>query len=652
MDVKEESLMGTKRAQVSMFILLGLLLLLVVGITVYLNQTMFAYPGLSAEMRPVVQYLETCVEETTLQGALLASMQGGYLDIPQELSYNPDAHTDLGVTVPHWYVDGKNTGPALGLVEEQLSQFIQDRVMGCVDSFKSLEGPFSFRDFSVPQVNVRIHDTKILVDFALPVKVFYADTEQTLPKLNVKIDHDLGKKHRLATIIMYTENKEQFLELLTDEVIASSDYLPYDGMEFTCTPRIWLPMQIQQHVSTILEHNLPRMYFTATDHTVPTDPYYKKIYKVDLGNENFREISVKPFFPRQTVSVDAHPKKNGKITNLKLVADTFALPCVKVYHHKYDVEYSVVFELQSENGNPFYFSTPVMVKRNEPNRKGEVEPWPSEILTVQSKAFCERDQKVSVYTTESDGTIVSTPSTAANWEHAMQIYAVDDLTGQLLSGAKVSYLCGTFACEVGETTYGGMGIPSITDEFPTCLNGKVLVEKEGYLPAKEIQTVDEDTAGAIINVPLTRLLPYDYAVNVFVNHNDVITERLMEDGEVAVITVTNEEFEYDKTVVFPPSAIEGGEELGADNPFAQFELIGAEVTYVVDVKMMKNEEYKGSYEYNWTPVFGDVMSANYVEFPVMVKDTALPPILPEDFQELFAYAQEASKNYSPVLRMR
>ena len=184
---KTVGLCGTRQAQVSLFIIVGLVLLVIIGVSIYLTQSLFMYPGLSAELRPVAQYLETCVEEVTVQGALLAGMQGGYIDIPQELRYNPDAHVEMGVTLPYWYVDGKSTAPSLGVVEEQLATFVKDHVLECVNEFEALEGPFAFEPLPEPQVSIDVQDTKILVDFNMPVKVRYGNTEQTLPTLDVKV---------------------------------------------------------------------------------------------------------------------------------------------------------------------------------------------------------------------------------------------------------------------------------------------------------------------------------------------------------------------------------------------------------------------------------------------------------------------------------
>lgn len=664
-----------KQGQITVFIIMGLVLLLGVGVFIYFNQMFFAFPGVSQEIKPVATYIEQCVNDVTVQATLLAGMQGGYVTLPDELAFNPEAYVDIGVKVPLWYYQGESKVPTQKEVEDQLVTYLKENVKNCINNFDALKPQFAFGNLPDADVKVKITDTKVLVTYHLPVNVQSGNSEQVLPELTIPVATDFGKKLRLAMMIIYTEEKDNFLELLTNEIIASSDYLPYDGMEFTCQPRIWHDWDINEHLKRILTHNLPKIYFTTTNQQTPKDPYYKNIYAIEIGKELFKEIKVTTMLPPQRIAAEVHPKKNGKVTSLKLVADTFSLPCVKVYHHKYDTTYNVLFEVSSENGEPFYFATPVIVKRNEPNRKNEVEPWPTEVLAQESKVFCEQETETTEYTTGKEGTLVGKPTTSANWQHELQVNAIDALSQQSVSDATVSYLCGRAVCEVGTTAYSGLGIPFLRSAFPTCLNGQVVVEKEGYLKAKELQTVDTSTSGSIVNVQLIRLLPYTYSLSVVEDHNGIIAERELEEGEYATITLTNEEHDYEKTIVYPPSILvtatdegvsSGGNEGNpgdgsgyfeqenkeASNPFLKLELIGADTTYNVDITIIKNEQYRGGYHGNWTQGLNSVLNSNHVAFVGLVKDTALPPVLPEEFKEIMDYAEQNSNKYKPQLATR
>ena len=94
------------------------------------------------------------------------------------------------------------------------------------------------------------------------------------------------------------------------------------------------------------------------------------------------------------------------------------------------------------------------------------------------------------------------------------------------------------------------------------------------------------------------------------------------------------------------------EETSEESTFNQLELLGTDTVYQVDVKILKGSRYTGGYEYNWTPSQEDVLNNNFVEFVGIVKDTALPPVLPEEFQEIMNYALDNSHKYGPRLSVK
>ena len=168
-----------KKAQVTIFIVIGLLLLIAVGISLYFSQIFFTFPGVAQEIKPVATYITQCVEEVTLQGITLAGLQGGYLEIPQELAYDPEGHVDIGLKVPHWYHNEENTGPSLNLIEEQLTTYIKKDLNKCFDDFNALKPQFRFDELPEMRVTTKISDNKIIIKLNFPIKVYSGDTEQT-----------------------------------------------------------------------------------------------------------------------------------------------------------------------------------------------------------------------------------------------------------------------------------------------------------------------------------------------------------------------------------------------------------------------------------------------------------------------------------------
>ena len=107
-------------------------------------------------------------------------------------------------------------------------------------------------------------------------------------------------------MIMYTEEKDNFLELLTNEIIASSDYLRTMGWNFM-PAKVWHDWDINEHLKRILTLS-PKIYFTTTNQQTPKDPYYKNIYAINIGKELFKEIKVTTMLPPQRIT-EVHPKE-------------------------------------------------------------------------------------------------------------------------------------------------------------------------------------------------------------------------------------------------------------------------------------------------------------------------------------------------------
>src|SRR3989338_4091994 len=68
-----------KKAQVTVFIILGLFILVSVGIFTYFTSEIFKYKNLPEQFVPVAKYAEQCTEDVLLQGIFQAGINGGYV---------------------------------------------------------------------------------------------------------------------------------------------------------------------------------------------------------------------------------------------------------------------------------------------------------------------------------------------------------------------------------------------------------------------------------------------------------------------------------------------------------------------------------------------------------------------------------------------
>src|SRR3989344_1835269 len=85
------------KGQVAIFLIIGILLLLAAGVTMYLQGRSIEkgrfepiIDEVPAEFRPLKEFVDACLEQTTIKGLTLIGLHGGYIG----LSADAEKYTD------------------------------------------------------------------------------------------------------------------------------------------------------------------------------------------------------------------------------------------------------------------------------------------------------------------------------------------------------------------------------------------------------------------------------------------------------------------------------------------------------------------------------------------------------------------------------
>lgn len=541
--------------------------------------------------------------------------------------------------------------------------------------------------------------------------------------------------YQLATKIMKQENEEAFLEGYVIDMIASSEYLPHEGMEITCQPRSWPIAKIDEYLKKVIMHNIKFLTFKNTRFEPSNIPYFDKIYQVELGGtsnklnklnvnklNDFSNIKVNTIYnPEWQLNVDVQPKHGDTVKPIEYDPTKFLFNCIKIYHHKYSVNFPIMFQLISDD-NPedmFYFATPVIMTHDEPDRYGNVPVWPEEVDRTGSEKYCSNTTSISIFNLDKAGNIVVQPSLQENRKVQLDVYAFDAVKGYpegALKDVKISYHCVKFRCEIGATGlptseegYYVGDAPMLSAKFPSCFNGYIIAEKEGYLTARQKLTVSDDgnnnnnnnnelaepseSLGTSVNIEMKPLKNIDYEVKVIEDKNNIVTERNMVKGEAAIVMISAQSAQdsgannFEQTIFYPPEFIEDNEEeasvetslfettskeitnkeitnketatkevtsdtsdTSTSSPYTNLKLIvGDNIQYTVDIKLVRDEQIWGGASYNWTPSLSQITTNNKIIFYVTKKETLLPPQTPEEWKKLYDDSLKASTQYPPKM---
>ncbi|MGM5482649.1 MAG: hypothetical protein ACQESF_04265 [Nanobdellota archaeon] len=644
--------MKLKKSQVTLFIILGIIILLVIGL-------FFAFSDIDAisikrppsDIQPVVTYTETCIENVAEQGALTLKMQGGYIQIPDKLK-RFNAYIESGFDVPYWYYDRMDYIPSISGMQRDLGNFVDDNLDKCVNSYEAFDNEYEIDILNDSESKVIIKDDKINIktDFAINVKEIGSEKVYHWNDFRVEIDDKLGKLYSLAKDLMDHENDEAFLEEYTDEMIAASDYLPFEGMFINCKPEVYLERELKEYTQELIMHNLNYFQFENTDYKESGIPYYDKLYKIDFTDNDYSNMKVKALYdPSWGMDFKALPSENGVVKSFNFKAYNFLQTCLQLFHHRYNVKYPVMFRITDNEGSDeaFHFITPVILKRNQPNRKGGVEPWESELNQIKTGDYCLESENITLYNLGENNSIATSSQNLERRQNELRVYAVNPLYGWpegALTDVNISYQCVEARCMMGKTElqkYDGIympgSIPRLKTDFPYCMNGLLVAEKKGYHTATKRQTVSDETDGEQVTIDLYKLKPFEYDVRVVQDHNGIISDRPLRENESVLITIKNKEQNFKKTIMYPSQK----------GYLHNLTLLKGNFNYELEILLVWKNSLVGGAKMDWNPGLSKVLKSNSVMFYVYKKDPTTPPSSIEDLQEIYNKSLEKSVNYPP-----
>ena len=149
-----------KRGQISIFIIIGIIIVLVAGILFWMSEESIDKPILSKvpqKAMPIREYVTACLEKTTNQGLKVIGDQGGIIDIRNSglnLDIEPtesdavEFFKGTNYYIPYWYhMNSENdcvncqfkshrpnlySGQGLN-IEDQLAKYVKDNIYSCLD---------------------------------------------------------------------------------------------------------------------------------------------------------------------------------------------------------------------------------------------------------------------------------------------------------------------------------------------------------------------------------------------------------------------------------------------------------------------------------------------------------------------------------------
>lgn len=181
--------MRDRNAQVSIFIALGIIILVIGGVSIYLlsqdnNLQTDEIQGLALDKGSIRLLVEECVEEVAVPGIFILSKQGGFIyDYPKKLS------TENGDVAYH-LDSNEMTGPQTSFMEQELSRFIEESINLCLtdmENFSELN-----LTFEKPSAESVISKNKVTIKLDYPITLYSGKDRMTTSAYRKELPLELG----------------------------------------------------------------------------------------------------------------------------------------------------------------------------------------------------------------------------------------------------------------------------------------------------------------------------------------------------------------------------------------------------------------------------------------------------------------------------
>ena len=533
--------MMDKKGQITMFIIIGIVLLVGTGIILFLRsefitselEVQLELDKVSDEAKPIQDHVVQCIKDIGKDAVLRVASHGGYLD-PGNLSltsqsfvinkYAPTESDVVEVTNDHlvpywWFMEGSNrcencfitirNMPSVESMEEEVSKYVSMKFLDCINEFESFEDRNILVEPEGPHgVMTDIIEDKVYVQVNYPLKVEYSGKTESMENFYGELNADLMGAYEAAKEITELQIQQQFLEQILMNLITAyggidSERLPpIGGITEGYVVEIWTESNVRDDLEKYLQSNIPLIQVENTKDAVKIEP------ETELGQgfaelmfieneKDFNDKEVQFLFMDWDIFLEVTPSL-GELIRPNIFRVEFPLNIARPiqtnhYYFYYDVSYPAVVYVRDETafageGLSFMMALEANVRNNIDiirwiNGEGTDPHFDLDSVEVNVSGE-EVPVGVDLETNETIYEEMEAPAPSLMCDQNQKISGdikvavYDKLTEEPIEEATIGYQCGkSQSCSVGATDDDG----HYNGLFPICVGGFLKVDKTGYL---------------------------------------------------------------------------------------------------------------------------------------------------------------------------
>ncbi len=643
--------LSDKSGQVTIFIILGILLVLALVVVVFVKKEIMVIKPeefVTTGKGPVEDYIAGCVKKLGEEALLRIGEQGGYVNLPIEIAQNSYVHlkTSPFSAVPYWAYGTTRAVPSLPAVEAQIDTHIQQNLRQCVFGPGAFTQTYQLIERSGIKADTEIADVRVIFDVRWEIEVQDKQGEKIkeLVKHSAQSPVKLKRLYDTAARIVDDELRDLKLEDITQDLIAlEHPSVPVFGFELSCSPKQWKIEDVKRALQDLLRVNIRQLKVKGTDIVdFPEElPYYQNHYIWDVGEDLAQKNVVVDFYydNNYPFTFDVRPRSGSTLRSSPLAAGSNPLLsafCGQSWKFTYDVSYPVLISLTDKTtGYTLKTAVTVHLKRNIPNREETSQPFlPPLRETYSDQQFCDA-QKIPL--------TISTSEFIDNGR--------DVSFSAPLERVNITYNCLQYQCALGQTEYDYASMGDVAAKqvsVPYCANAIFRGQKAGY---KDGWTNLATKAGARADIKLIPVLSFP-AGNITIIKHDLLGgktdgEQLgavvpLDKDETAIIKLSSSQKDPKTNLPLTEATVVLSSELSADALKNQpFEFLAkADFAYTAEVTVLRGEKFVGGYKSQWIVPWEQLETAQKLTFHIVGKEDGGDV----ELFALFAELEEKSAN--------
>jgi hypothetical protein len=519
--------MNNKKAQVAIFMIIGLLIL-IVGLAIFyfhhqsvieiVPQVYIKGEKIPVEFEPIKKYVDDCVYKVSREGLRLAGEHGGYISMvdpeinkasfkivleateSDAVMFSPGAN----LAIPYWwYLSSPNNcigecryaskRPDLrgteNSIEKQLERYVEKNLKRCLNDFEAFKSQgFDVEEAGDIDVNVVIaqSDVSVLVDYPIEVA---KGSKSKITKYYALLPVNLQKIYELATKITNLEMQYRFLEKAVINLIASFAFIEEEklppvtdtGFTYGTTLR-WSQSDVKNKVIEILNSYIGLFQMDATLN-------YNRNFFADMLEQRLYDAFIIPNCKDNVCKSadDIEDKYNDlsvSFSYLDFWPIYFDLNCNGEICEPESVNNPLLDSISLQIGIQRYnfmydISYPVLIEIKEPNAfngQGYDFRFFLEANLRNNEALPFNFTPLQAAGTVAQRTYLCDYGQRQSGDIAIEV--IDSIEKKPTGDVKITYSVSGEGCYMGSTNESGI----LTTKFPTgTIGGLLSFAKEGYL---------------------------------------------------------------------------------------------------------------------------------------------------------------------------